>query len=185
MVYAMGVCAQNFEEFINPSTIVIAKLVIGMMLCCHWFGCVWWMVSEIEQADARDAAYEAGSGAPMSTYWCGEVDGEQCDNFWQVPLWLKEREDFGVKYSHAFLWGAGMVTAMVPFDVMPITTTEAYVTLFAMFFGVFFNAVVISSLTTALTSMNSKRELAGKQLDKVCNFSNLPGTLSEASWSLF
>ena len=30
--------AQNFEDFINPAVISIAKLVIVMILCCHWFG---------------------------------------------------------------------------------------------------------------------------------------------------
>ena len=67
-------------------------------------------------------------------------------------------------------WGAGVVTAMIPYDVMPATALECTVTFFAMFVGLLLNAVVISSLTTALTSMNSKRELAGKQLDTIRNY---------------
>ena len=148
--------AQNFEDFINPAVISIAKLVIVMILCCHWFGCLWWLVSEIE-ADLED--HETGSG------WNDGV------NAWRVQPWLKAADDqFGMKYAHAFLWGASMVTAIVPYDVMPVTALENWVTTLAMFFGLIFNAVVISSLTTALTSMNSKKELSGKQLDTIRNY---------------
>jgi hypothetical protein len=114
---------------------------------------LWWLISEIEAADAAEASPDDILIAVA--------------NYWQVPTWLKEQGDFGVKYSHAFLWGASMVTSTVPYDVMPVTTAENWVTTFSMFFGLIFNAVVISSLTTALTSMNSKKELAGKQLDTI------------------
>jgi hypothetical protein len=141
----------NFEDFFNPAIIRMTQLVFGMILFCHWFGCLWWLVSELEQA---------GIAPPDPT-------GE---DLWQVPKWLKQEEDFGLKYSHAILWGAGMVTAMIPYDVMPATALECTVTFFIMFIGVVLNAIVISTLTTALTSMNSKRELAGKQLDTIRNY---------------
>ena len=141
----------NFEDFFNPAVLRMTQIIFGMILCCHWLGCLWWLVSELEQT---------GVAPPDPT-------GE---DLWQVPKWVKAENDFGLKYSHAILWGAGVVTAMIPYDVMPATALECTVTFFAMFVGLLLNAVVISSLTTALTSMNSKRELAGKQLDTIRNY---------------
>ena len=76
---------------------------------------------------------------------------------------------------HAFFWGAGMVTSMVPRDIEPVTPLECFVTTITMFVGLLLNAFVISSLTTALATMNSKKELAGKQLDTIRNYLILKG----------
>jgi len=48
-----------------------------------------------------------------------------------------------------------------------------------MFFGLLLNAFVISSLTAALASMNSKKELAGKQLDTIRNYLLVKGVPSD------
>jgi len=93
-----------------------------------------------------------------------------------VPVWLKHSErSFFVQYMHAFFWGAGMVTSMVPYDIEPVTGIETLVTTFTMFWGLMLNALVISSLTTALASMDSKRELTGKQLDLIRNYLLIKG----------
>ena len=39
-----------------------------------------------------------------------------------------------MKYMHAFFWGAGMVTSLVPRDIEPLTIMEAIVTTSTMFF---------------------------------------------------
>ena len=127
----------NFEDYFNPAVVRMTQIVFGMILCCHWFGCLWWLISELEQSGIAPA----------------DPTGE---GLWQVPQWLKRETDFGLKYSHAITWGAGMMTAMIPYDVMPATALECTVTFFSMFVGLLLNAIVISSLTTALTSMNSQ-----------------------------
>ena len=133
--------------------LVIMKLTTLGLLCCHWFGCLWWLISDLEQSEAD----------LRSPWYAGY-------NNWQVPVWLKNEDSLTSKYFHAFFWGAGMVTSMVPRDIEPVTPIESLVTTFTMFFGLLLNATVISSLTTALSSMNSKRELAGKQLDTIKNY---------------
>ena len=148
--------AAEFENLFNPATLTVLKLTVVAILCCHWFGSLWWLVSDMERLESRGEWSLVPYHAP--------------ENSWIAPLWLVESEDFGLKYSHALLWGAGMVTAMVPFDIEPVTMPEAYITITAMFIGLLLNAYVISSLTTALTSMNSKKELAGKQLDTIRNY---------------
>lgn len=41
----------NFEDFFNPAVLSVVKLVTTMILVSHWFGCMWWLVSEIERTD--------------------------------------------------------------------------------------------------------------------------------------
>jgi len=144
---------ENFEEFFNPGMLMVFKLIMMLILCCHWFGCLWWLVSDLE----------ISNDFPDSPWYGGE-------NKWQTPFWLKHADTFAMKYSHSFFWGAGMVTSMVPRDIEPVTTLEAFITVLTMFVGAIMNAYVISSLTTALQSMNSKRELTGKQLEGIRNY---------------
>ena len=127
--------------------------MVFALLCCHWFGCLWWLISDLEIQEEE----------LHSPWYVGH-------NTWHPMEWLKNDQRLHTKYSNAFFWGAGMVTSMVPRDIEPVTSIEALVTIFTMFFGLLLNAFVISSLTTALSSMNSKKELAGKQLDAIRNY---------------
>lgn len=144
---------ENFEEFLNPGVLVVIKLVMISLFCCHWFGCMWWLVSDLELT--------------IDTLATPEFAG---DNNWHPPEWLKEEADLATKYTHSFYWGAGMVTSFVPRDIEPTTPLEAMVTSFTMFFGVLLNAYLISSLTQALATMDSKKELVGKQLSLMKNY---------------
>ena len=59
---------------------------------------------------------------------------------------------------------------MTPFDIEPTTTLEAIVTTLLMCFGLLLNAFVISSFTSAFASIDSKNQLAGKQLEIIRNY---------------
>ena len=50
------------------------------------------------------------------------------ENKWHPPFWLKYEASFEMKYMHAFFWGAGMVTSLVPRDIEPMTVMESFVT---------------------------------------------------------
>ena len=98
----------------NPALLRIFKLFLAAVLCCHWFGCLWWLVSDIEMADA---------GHHRLPWYTGDAA-----NTWHPPMWLKLSTAFELKYWHAFYWGAGMALGMVPRDIEPVTTIEAFVT---------------------------------------------------------
>jgi len=146
----------GIEDYLNPAVVIIAKLVGMMFMVSHIFGCLWWLISSLERED--DLADSLGSP------WYGP------ENQWMAQMWLVESPRFSEKYSHSFLWGAGMVTAMVPFDIMPVTVLENWVTVVAMFIGLVLNAIVISSLTTALSTMYAKKQLTGSKLDTIRNY---------------
>lgn len=109
---------------------------------------------------------------PQSPWYSGH-------NNWHPALWLKNEKNLWTKYSHSFFWGAGMVTSMVPRDIEPVTSLEAFVTTFTMFGGLLLNAFVISSLTAALSSMNAKKEFASKQLEAIKSFLLIKSVPSE------
>jgi len=138
----------------NPAVVRIVKLCMIIILTCHWFGCIWWLVSDLEMS----------SGVELASPW---YTGE---NNWHPPIWLKRASPFDVKYWHAFFWGAGMCLGMVPRDIEPVTSLEAIVTTFTMFIGLLLAAFVISSFTSAYQQMDQKAALAGKQLDLIRNY---------------
>lgn len=41
----------SFEEFFNPGTLAVAKLAGIALLCCHWVGCLWWLISDLEMSE--------------------------------------------------------------------------------------------------------------------------------------
>ena len=146
--------AESFEEILNPGVLAVLKLLFIALFSCHMFGCLWWMISDLELTEEAD-----GSDNPLlvTPWYAGE-------NKWHPPHWLKNEGSLTVKYLHAFFWGAGMVTSLVPRDIEPLTVLESLLTTGTMFFGLLLNAFVISSLTQALQQMNSKRELTGRQV---------------------
>ena len=107
------------------------------LFCCHLFGCLWWMISDLEMQAELEM---------LSPWYAGE-------NTWHPPRWLKYDSSLTMKYMHAFFWGAGMVTSLVPRDIEPLTVMESLITTSTMFFGLLLNAFVISSLNQVRPSV--------------------------------
>ena len=82
-------------------------------------GCAWWLVTEFELDGTR-----------------------QQQNNWQPSQELLDSH-LGSQFASGFFWGAGMVTAMVPYDIEPVTQLETYITGLCMFVGLLLNAFVI------------------------------------------
>ena len=146
---------ENVEQVFkfNAGLMRIITLVLISLFICHWFGCLWWLIADLElENEALDSKWFTG------------------ESRWGPPVWLKNAPDFGLKYVHSFYWGAGMATSMVPSEVDPVTKLEVLVTTFTLFFGLMLNAFVISSLASAVASMDSKKELAGAQLDSIRSY---------------
>ena len=154
--------AESFEEYINPGVLAVSKLVFISLFCCHLFGCLWWMISDLEISEEL-----AGTMSPDSWFSTPYTSGP---NEWHPPHWLKNEASLTMKYMHAFFWGAGMVTSLVPREVDPTTVVEYIVTCAVMFFGLMLNAYVISSLSQAMAAMNAKAEFTGKQMESIKSY---------------
>ena len=143
----------------NPSVVRIFKISVLMMLCCHWMGCAWWLVSDLEIQ-----ANDDGEGARARRLDKAMLEAQ---NDWQPPTDLLNDDSLGPQYWRAFFWGAGMVTGFVPYDIEPVTEVEVLTTVVCMFLGVMINAVVIGSFTSALSSMDSKKEMCREKLETI------------------
>lgn len=127
----------------NPSAFRVLKLVLVMVCCCHYMGCAWWLVAGLELESALTP-----------------------QNSWQPDAFLLN-SDLGTQFASGFFWGAGIVTAMVPYDVMPQTQIEYYVTATCMFIGLVLNAFVIGSMASALATLDSKKQICRGKLETI------------------
>ena len=65
---------------VNPALLRIVRLSLISILCCHWFGCLWWLISDLELShDLR-----------LPDPW-------QQENNWQPPAWVRHHPTFDVK----------------------------------------------------------------------------------------
>jgi len=133
----------------NPSMLRVSKLMIIMISCCHWMGCLWWFIADLE---------------------LNCIKGNVCDaNEWQPNNELLQ-SSLGPQFSAAFYWGASFVTTMVPYDIEPKTSLEVYVTSTCMFVGLLLNAFVIGSMASAFASLDAKKEMCRGKLDMVSSY---------------
>lgn len=66
-----------------------------------------------------------------------------------------------------------MVTATVPYDIVPQTQIEAYVTALCLSVGLLLNAFVIGSMASALSSIDSKKQVCAGRLETIGHYLHL------------
>ena len=115
----------------NPGIVRVLQLLLMLLVACHWAGCLWWIVGDID-TEAQSLAIEVPTTTP-----------------WAASDWVQS-QPFVVRYGHSLLWGVGMMTTLMPFDVVPRTITETTVTTVLMVLGLFINVFVISATTSEL-----------------------------------
>ena len=154
----------------NPSGIRLVKLIIIMLACCHWMGCAWWFVADLE-ISAMTLIHKSSPYEPF--------------NDWQPSAeLLSMNASLGLQFSRAFFWGTGMVTSMVPYDIEPATEVEAYFTALCMFLGLVLNAFVIGSMASALSTIDSKKALAANKLRTIEAYLNISSVAPELRASI-
>lgn len=130
----------------NPSALRVSRLFTLMLCCCHWMGCAWWFVSDLELSETNTPLVPA--------------------NTWQPPADTLQ-SDLGNQFAASFFWGTGMVTVMLPYDIQPGTPVEVFVTSFCMFVSLMLNAFVIGSMASALSSMDSKKAISRGKIETI------------------
>ena len=90
----------------NPGVARVLKLMLVFVCTCHWIGCVWWAVGELEQ-DGLMASVAVNQTA-------SRFDPDSRD-IWGPSPWLRETQHPATQYAHALLWGASLMTGFVPF----------------------------------------------------------------------
>eukprot|EP00966_Prymnesium_polylepis_P022264 512346-Prymnesium_polylepis.1 len=97
----------TYRSSIDPALVRVLMMTMWLLCVSHWIGCLWWIVGRKQIDWEPDPAHE-----PM---------------YWGPSPWLLE-QGFEVQYIQAFLWGLGMMTTQMPYDVMPSTGLESLLT---------------------------------------------------------
>ena len=150
---------------LNPGVTRVLKLLILFAYTCHWIGCMWWTVGELEQ----DGLLSGGT----SNQTVSSRDPDLSDS-WGPSEWLRETQHVSNQYAHALLWGVSMMTGFVPFDVVPSAFMEVFVTVLALCFGMVVNTTIISSTTSALQSISFKSSRVVDKMDAVSQYMRDP-----------
>ena len=133
----------------NPAVFRVLRSLLILVCTCHWLGCVWWFFSAIEQR----------RGIVTS---------------WQPPTsLLNATNDTPLRYSHAFLWGASMMSGLMLYEVRPDTFVETIFTTIAAFLGLCMSVFIISSSTVAISSLDAKEEPARQKLERFTEYLRL------------
>ncbi len=136
----------------NPSAARALQLVALLVLACHWTGCLWWLVGTLE-----------------CSVFGRELDPPPCDDGWGPDAAL-QLMPLTHKYAHAFVWGASLMTGLVPFDVVPVTTAQAWFTSICLFGGLLISIVTIASATATLTQLDQRTHASHARLEAVKRF---------------
>ena len=67
----------------NPALLRVLRLCLWSLISCHWFGCLWWLVSDWEMADSTVIGPDG-----LPTYVAGFQEWAAGENQWLPPLWL-------------------------------------------------------------------------------------------------
>lgn len=148
---------------LSPGARQVLRVISLLVYTCHWMGCLWWTVGELEQDHPSELLAGNNSSLNTSPDPLGGVP-------WGPSSWLRKTQPINNQYAHALLWGAGMMTGFVPKDVTPHTFPEVVVTVLALFFGLIVNTAIISSTTSALQSMSFKSARVEHKLQNILQY---------------
>ncbi|KAL1525002.1 hypothetical protein AB1Y20_019878 [Prymnesium parvum] len=142
----------SYRSSFDPALVRVALMVLMLLASSHWFGCLWWLVG-VEQADQ---------------------DRDPSVTPWGPSPWVRE-QGFGVRYFQAFLWGVGMMTTQMPYDVLPSTALEVFVTVFSILVALLIANLTASSITSMLSSIDSRDAAYRAQMATLAEYMRAKG----------
>jgi len=94
------------------------------------------------------------------------IEKDDTPNRWHPPPEVKAK-GIGAKYAYLFYWAAGLLTGMTVIEIQPETALESWYSTVVVFFGVVMSALVISSTTSAVSSLDAATASYRRDLDCV------------------
>ena len=149
----------------NPGLFRLNLCLLGMLLACHWIGCIWYFILEPElrskpSLSTIEAAFPALE-RDILHYPLRQIQGP----FGAVStpeVWL-----------YGMLWASGVITGLVPFDLTPGKDGGlVYVvfTLIILFFALLINSFIISTFTSAVLTVDSASQYRKQRIDRVSQY---------------
>eukprot|EP01083_Nonionella_stella_P013006 36735_1 len=128
---------------LNPSIVRLVKLFGFLLIEWHWIGCTYWAIAVSEGFNEDN--YDMDSWTPN-----------------EFVNYLS----FGSQYVRAYFW-AVMVTTGVGQDIIPATDVQFIFTTIAIIVGVLMYALIVGSVGTALSSIDTPDSQRRRRMDAV------------------
>ena len=137
----------SYRSKFDPALVRVWQMAVGLLCASHWCGCLWWLIGLKQQELPHDPAVSP----------------------WGPSPWLLEQE-FALQYFHAFLWGVGMLTTQMPYDVLPSTALEVGVTACTILVALVIANLTTSSITSMLSSMDNRDAVYRAQMGTLTRY---------------
>eukprot|EP01083_Nonionella_stella_P013005 36732_1 len=131
---------------LNPSIVRLVKLFGFLLIEWHWIGCTYWAIAVSEGFNKDDKDLNSWTPNQMVNYLT-----------------------FGSQYIRAYFW-AVMVTTGVGKDIIPATDVQFIFTTMAIIVGVLMYALIVGSVGTALSSIDTPDSQRRRRIDAVREF---------------
>eukprot|EP01084_Bolivina_argentea_P161689 281455_1 len=129
---------------LNPSIVRLVKLFGFLLIEWHWIGCTYWAIA-VSQGFNENLEMSIESWTPNA---------------------FVDTYSFGSQYIRAYFW-AVMVTTGVGKDIIPITDAQFIFTTCAIIVGVLMYALIVGSVGTALSSIDTPDSQRRRRIDAV------------------
>ena len=155
----------------NPGVMRLFGSLLGTLLVTHWIACVFYVTTYhqlrfVGETDAVVRPLEADANAAL-------------DEILSYPLNLIQGPEgqvqFGPCYAISFFWAASILTGWMPFNIEPTDISLVAFTVTMLMIGLMLNAVIISSATSAVQSVDSFSHYQKQRLDRVAQYLHFVG----------
>ena len=143
----------------NPGMARLIASLFLLLLVCHWIACFYYLVA---YDDLRSRPPAANDTNPLD-----------------YPLYLIQGPPGSVPllkcWRWAFYWSSSIMSGMVTFDVTPEDDAMMSYTTVAIYVGLLFNVVILSTANSAVSSVDSIAQDSKRKLDRVTAYLRFQG----------
>jgi len=170
----------HFIDYFSPSTIRLVAVFIVMVTWFHFLACMYWMLVEIEwlflESDAQKAEVLGSDWFPppyvindvglladdVNATWIDLVDSNVVAMY---DLTLKRTKRITTAYLWSFFWAASLSTGYQ--DFVPVSQVQTLLSTFVVLIGFVASAIILGSMTTALSEMNAVNARHKQRLNEI------------------
>ena len=176
----MGSAIESIIKF-NPSVLRLSKFLSFMVMSWHWFGCIWWLISDFQANEVLQKCY-ASATKLMSKAECFAAASEEdvrAMSWGPEAFYLLPEVGVGTKYLRALWWS---VSASTGLDVTtPNNPVQMVFSIAVAIIGVSMLTVLIghaSSLLHNIDAAATQRRQKLETIEQYMKYRRVPKGLS-------
>ena len=176
------------EMHLNPASFRLLGLAFGLFYIAHLFGCVWYMIISWSGGTLDDYASHLATrheSAPHEASAATTTYSYPHDSRYPLDELLAATQlgPDGVarKWMLCFVFAIGLFTGLMPIEMTPWRMEEMIFCVGSLVIAMVFNAMIISSCSSAMAAMDSVARHHKAKLDRVKDFMRFNNVPSEVT----